>query len=135
MSAQIVVEANHGSAYLTGLLERVMIDLGIRVTYRTIHASQGKRTRAEPVTGLYAQRKVHHLGTFSELEDQLCTWDGSGPSPDRMDAMAWAITELMGYARRPSTHSDGVVPYTDAATPGVVRWPEISMDEWLRSGD
>ena len=124
MKATIVVEKNHGGAYLTGLLERVMAELGIRAPYREISASQGKRTRAEPVAGLYEQGKVHHLGTFPELEDQLCTWDGTGPSPDRMDAMVWAITELMGYARRPSDDGPCVFPWIDEPSSAVVRWSD-----------
>jgi phage terminase large subunit-like protein len=127
MKAQIIVEKNHGGAYLTGLLERVMVEIGVRAPYRVISASQGKRTRAEPVAGLYEQGKVHHLGTFPELEDQFCTWDGTGASPDRMDACAWAITELMGYAR-----SAGVEPtvhrYTDAPVAGVHRWRDAETE-------
>lgn len=140
MKAQLIVEKNHGGAYLTGLLESVMVELGIRAPYREISASQGKRTRAEPVAGLYEQGKVHHLSVFPELEDQLCTWDGTGASPDLLDSCVWAITELMGYGVmsgiEPTVHR-----YTDAPTPGVVRWPESSdsygdysqqLADWLR---
>jgi phage terminase large subunit-like protein len=57
----------------------------------------GKRTRAEPVPALYEQGRVHHVGAFPTLEDQLCLWDAqSGEiSPDRLDALVWALTELI----------------------------------------
>lgn len=53
--------------------------------------------RAEPVVSLYEQRRVHHVGIFHEMEDQLCGWDPAegGPSPDRLDALVWAMSELM----------------------------------------
>ena len=57
--------------------------------------SRGKLTRAEPIAALYEQGKVHHVGGFPELEDQLCTWvPGASDSPDRLDALVWALTEL-----------------------------------------
>lgn len=66
---------------------------------KLVWASKGKITRAEPVAALYEQLRVHHVGearAFSELEDQMCTYDGDGTdSPDRLDALVWAISELM----------------------------------------
>ena len=57
----------------------------------------GKATRAEPVSALYEQGRIHHFGTFPELEDQLCEWvPGAEKSPDRLDALVWVITELEG---------------------------------------
>jgi phage terminase large subunit-like protein len=66
-----------------------------------VHASRGKVTRAEPVSALYEQRKVHHVGTFSQLEDQMCSFTSdfdrsrAGYSPDRLDALVWALSELL----------------------------------------
>jgi phage terminase large subunit-like protein len=61
-----------------------------------IHASRGKYTRAEPIAALYEQRRVRHIGTFPELEDQLCEWmPGGADSPDRLDALVYALSELM----------------------------------------
>jgi phage terminase large subunit-like protein len=56
-----------------------------------------RRARAEPVAALYEQRRVHDVGAFPELENQLCNWAPleGGPSPDRLDALVWALTELM----------------------------------------
>lgn len=64
-----------------------------------VHASRGKAQRAEPISMLYQQGLVHHIGELPELEEQMVTWDSLEPddswSPDRMDAMVWALTELM----------------------------------------
>src|SRR5262249_10495009 len=58
-------------------------------------ASRGKQVRAEPIAALYEQGKVHHIGTFARLEDEMTQWDPSMPdSPNRMDALVWALTEL-----------------------------------------
>ena len=71
-----------------------------QLPYKMVRASKGKRKRAEPVAMLYEQNLVHHVGTFPELEDQMCTWVPdpgfeSEESPDRMDALVWALTELL----------------------------------------
>jgi hypothetical protein len=69
------------------------------VPYKEVVASRGKSVRAEPISALYEQGRVHHVGTFSDLEDQLCNFTTSGyvgdGSPDRADALVWALTELM----------------------------------------
>ena len=90
---RIVAEVNNGGE---------MVQLTIRtvdpaVSYKAVHASRGKRTRAEPVAALYEQGRVHHIGAFARLEDEMCTWSAleSDPSPNRMDALVWALTELM----------------------------------------
>ena len=58
-------------------------------------ATREKRTRAEPVAALYEQNRIHHVGTFNALEDEMCIWVPGDPSPNRMDALVWALTELM----------------------------------------
>jgi len=65
--------------------------------FRAVRASRGKYIRAEPVANLYTQGRVHHIGTFGALEDQLCGWtpQGNEKSPDRLDALVWAVTELL----------------------------------------
>src|SRR6185312_4415015 len=62
-----------------------------------VHASRGKQTRAEPIAGLYEQGKVHHVGAFPQLEDQMTQWNPltDGDSPDRVDALVWVLTCLM----------------------------------------
>jgi phage terminase large subunit-like protein len=88
----IVAEQNFGGAMVENTLRMVG-----HARVKMVQASRGKAVRAEPVVALYEQRRVHHVGVLTELEDQLCQWtpDGGGPSPDRLDAMVWAITELM----------------------------------------
>ena len=61
---------------------------------RLVHATRGKMTRAEPVAASYEQHKIAHVGTFADLEDELCSYDGTGSSPNRLDALVWACTEL-----------------------------------------
>lgn len=88
----IVAEVNNGG----DLVETVLRTVDVGVPYRKVTASRGKRTRAEPIAALYEQGRVHHVGTFSELEDQMCSWTpDSGESPDRMDALVWCLTDLL----------------------------------------
>ncbi len=90
---RIVAEVNNGG----DLVERVIRTVDAHVPYRAVHASRGKRVRAEPVAALYEQGKVHHVSGFSELEDQMCTFlpEGNDGSPDRVDALVWALSDLM----------------------------------------
>jgi phage terminase large subunit-like protein len=88
---RIVAEANNGGALVETVLRTVDPSLPITL----VHASRGKLTRAEPIAALYEQGKVHRVGAFPELEDELCTWvPGASDSPDRLDALVWAFTEL-----------------------------------------
>jgi phage terminase large subunit-like protein len=88
---KIVAESNQG-----GDLVSAMINTYERIPVKLVHATRGKYTRAEPVAALYEQGKVSHVGFFAALEDQLCTWTpGDDTSPDRLDALVWALTELM----------------------------------------
>ncbi len=90
---RVVAETNNGGD-MVGYTLRTMDS---HVSFKALHASKGKRARAEPVAALYEQGRVSHVGGFPSLEDQLCTWepDGDLRSPDRLDAMVWALTELM----------------------------------------
>jgi phage terminase large subunit-like protein len=93
---RIVVEANQGGDMVEGTL-RAIDD---RVSVRAVHATRGKLTRAEPIAALYEKGRVHHAELFPELEDQMCSWVPGDPSPDRMDALVWALTDLMLSPRR-----------------------------------
>jgi predicted phage terminase large subunit-like protein len=88
---RIVAEANQGGEMVQHVLRTVDADVPLRL----VHASRGKVARAEPVAALYEQGKVSHVGAHAKLEDQLCTWQPGMASPDRMDALVWAVTELM----------------------------------------
>lgn len=68
---------------------------GGRVGYKLVYASRGKTTRAEPVAALYEQGRGHHVGMFALLEDEMCQWEPGQASPNRMDALVWAGTELV----------------------------------------
>jgi len=98
---RIVAEVNNGGEMVEATLRMVEPDL----PFAAVHASRGKVTRAEPVAALYEQGRVHHLGSFARLEDQMCNLvrgaaanrDGrrTGGSPDRADALVWALTDLL----------------------------------------
>lgn len=91
----IVAERNFGGA----MVEHVIRTCDDRLAYKEVTASRGKIARAEPVAALYEQGRVFHAAAFPELEDQLCSMGSEGyvgeGSPDRADAMVWAVTELM----------------------------------------
>ncbi len=88
---RLVGEVNNGG----DMVEFTIRTVDPKVAYKAVHASRGKQIRAEPVSALYEQGKVSHVGMFSELEDQLCEWVPGDKSPDRLDALVWALTELM----------------------------------------
>lgn len=89
---RVVGEANNGG----DLVELNLRTVDPNVPYRKVTASRGKKRRAEPVVGLYEQHRVHHVGNFPELEDQMCQWiEEVDWSPDRMDALVWALTDLL----------------------------------------
>jgi phage terminase large subunit-like protein len=89
---RVVAEVNQGGA----MVEAVLREVDPNVAYRAVTASRGKRARAEPVAALYEQGRVSHVGSFPALEDEMCSWNaGSDESPDRLDALVWALTELM----------------------------------------
>ena len=88
---RIVAEGNQGGE----MVETVIRTVFPTAPFKRVHARQGKRTRAEPVAALYEQGRVHHVGAFPQLEDQLTTWTpDSGESPDRLDALVWGLIEL-----------------------------------------
>lgn len=94
---RVVAEANQGGEMVRRVLE--VADPMLPITM--VHASRGKTVRAEPVAALYERERVRHLGRFPALEDEMCGlvagggYQGPGRSPDRADALVWALTELM----------------------------------------
>jgi phage terminase large subunit-like protein len=89
---RIVGEVNNGGELVALTIRTV----DPHIPFEAVHASRGKRIRAEPVAALYEQGRIHHLGTFPELEDQLTTWTPDATdSPDRMDALVWALSSVM----------------------------------------
>lgn len=89
---RLVAEINQGGA----MVEEVVRTVAPNIAFTGVNARIGKRARAEPVAALYEQGRVHHVDAFPELEDQMCSFvAGRGPSPDRLDALVWALTELI----------------------------------------
>ena len=94
---RIVAERNNGGAMVEATIR--MVDWNVPVT--TVWATRGKAARAEPVSALYEQGRVHHIGTFPKLEDQMCAFTTdfdrarAGYSPDRLDALVWGLTGLL----------------------------------------
>ena len=91
----VVIETNQGGDMAENVLRNVSANLPIR----QVKASRGKWLRAEPVAHLYERGLVSHVGTLPELEDEMCDFGlsglSSGKSPDRLDALVWAVTELL----------------------------------------
>ena len=91
---RIIGETNYGGAMVGAVIRTA----DARVPFRAVHASRGKIVRAEPIAALYEKGSVSHVGTFLELEDQLANMTTSGyvgeGSPDRADALVWALSEL-----------------------------------------
>ncbi|WP_435418944.1 terminase family protein [Parerythrobacter aurantius] len=94
---RVVAEANQGGAMVASVLRAADISLPVKL----VHAARGKAARAEPVAALYEAGRVKHAGLFAKLEDELCGlmagggYEGPGRSPDRADALVWALSELM----------------------------------------
>lgn len=89
---RVVAEVNQGGA----MVEQVLREVDDELSFRAVHATRGKKARAEPVAALYEQGRVSHVGTFAELEDEMCNVIGEGgKSPDRLDALVWALHDLM----------------------------------------
>lgn len=102
----VVGEKNFGGAMVEHVIKTAAVQAKVSVPYKEVTASRGKMVRAEPFSSLYEQNKVHHVGNFPELEDQLMAFTTSGymgdRSPDRADAAIWLWTELFpGLTRRP----------------------------------
>lgn len=98
---RIVGERNYGG----DMVRFTVSTADKKAAFKEVTASRGKAVRAEPISALYEQGKVHHVGHFPDLEDQMCNFTASGyvgeRSPDRADALVWAITELMLTAEQP----------------------------------
>lgn len=88
---RIVYESNQGGE----MVEHTLRTVDPNVPLKGVHASKGKQARAEPIAALYEQARAHHVGIYPDLEDQLCNWVVGGDSPDRLDALVWALTELL----------------------------------------
>lgn len=105
---RVIAEANQGGEMVASVLRAADPNNAWALPIKLVHASRGKVARAEPVAALYEAGRVRHAGTFAMLEDELCgliqggAYQGPGRSPDRADALVWAMSELMlGRKRHP----------------------------------
>lgn len=101
----VVAEVNQGGDMVHTNLKVAASSMGIKYfRYEPVRATKGKAVRAEPAAALYEQLRVHHVGNLPNLEDQMCEWnpqDTKSDSPDRMDALVWALTHLIITKRAP----------------------------------
>jgi hypothetical protein len=88
---RVVAEVNQGG----DMVENTLRQIDRSVSYKAVHAAKGKYRRAEPVSAQYEKGRVHHVGMFPELEDQMCSWVQGEDSPDRLDALVWAFNDLL----------------------------------------
>ncbi len=105
---RVIAEANQGGAMVKSVLQAANVALSVKL----VHASRGKVARAEPVAALYENDRVRHAQAFPRLEDELCGlligggYEGPGRSPDRADALVYALTELMlGKSKKPNVRN------------------------------
>lgn len=89
----IVAEANQGGEMVALTIAQV----DRKVPVKLVHASRGKQTRAEPIAAVYEKGQGHHVGNFPRLEDEMCLWIPGDASPNRMDALVWACSELLEW--------------------------------------
>jgi phage terminase large subunit-like protein len=94
---RLIGESNCGGEMVEGIIK--ILDPSI--AYKSVHATRSKRTRAEPIAALYEQGRVKHVGIMDHLEDEMCSFDPllDSDSPDRMDALVWAIWELHNHTK------------------------------------
>ncbi len=97
----IVGEVNNGG----DLIKTVIKQIDNSILFKSVRASKGKAVRAEPISSLYDQNLVHHIGVYPKLEDEMCSWspDLNERSPDRLDALVWLLTYLSGKGRAKTT--------------------------------
>ena len=118
----IIVERNQGGDMVRHTLQSVRPDVPIL----EVTATRGKHVRAEPIAALYSMGRVSHVGTFSQLEDQMCQmtaagYEGNG-SPDRCDALVWAITELMPSIVRKDDTANWTIGAPSIPMAGAESW-------------
>jgi len=125
---KIIAEKNQGGEMVSSVLKAQDRTIPIKL----VHASRGKVVRAEPISALYEQGRIHHVGSFDLLEDQMCTFsvdqvrNSSTGSPDRVDALVWGLTELFEkIAGRPSRR---------AKTTNENDAPTRTAKTWIRQG-
>jgi hypothetical protein len=130
---RIIAETNFGA----GMVETVLRAVDPNIPYRACTASRGKVQRAEPISALYEQSRVHHVGVFSQLEDELTLFSTAGymgtGSPGRADALVWCLSDLMNAPMS----NFGIFEVYRCAALGlpVQRHPGDNRQRWRRRYD
>ena len=111
---RIIAEVNNGG----DLVQMIIRSVDPNVSYKEVRASRGKTRRAEPIAALYEQGRVHHVGSLPKLEDEMCEFDEVNytKSPDRMDAMVWALSDLFNSV---TTNKKTAYDFTKSAAMGA----------------
>jgi phage terminase large subunit-like protein len=124
---RIIAERNFGGA----MVEHVLRTVDRNVSYKEVTASRGKIARAEPASALYEQSKIRHAAAFVELEDQMAAMTSDGyvgdGSPDRCDALVWALTELMVTGPVPMNFAPPIIITSSHDSPAVRTGPEYQF--------
>lgn len=133
---RIVAEKNQGGEMVAAVMKAVDRDVPITL----VHATRGKHVRAEPVSALYEQGRIHHIGRFDKLEDQMCLFTrdadrSPGNSPDRVDALVWGLTSVFDKIVR-ARRGAGSTTTTDNNAPRPVSstWNQGKPDSLWMSG-
>jgi phage terminase large subunit-like protein len=130
---RIIAERNFGGA----MVEHVIRTVDRNVSYKEVTASRGKVARAEPISALYEQNKIRHAGAFSDLEDQMAAMTSDGyvgdGSPDRCDALVWALTELMVTGPAPMNFAPPIIITSSSSydSPAVRSGPEYAGHDFF----
>lgn len=134
---RIIAEKNNGGE----MVESVIRSVDRSAPVKLVHASKGKHVRAEPISALYEQGRIHHVGgNFQKLEDQMCVFsidnlrDRNMPSPDRVDALVWGLSELFANLtsrRRTRSLSEGSAPQPNRKVPWRPRTIINSRNSWM----
>lgn len=115
---RIVAESNFGGDMVALTIHTSTPNAPVKL----LHAAHNKQARAEPVVALYEQGRAHHVGQLAALEDELCGWvPGSGRSPNRLDALVWAVTELALGVPPPPAPTIVVDDYGSRVNPYEIR--------------
>lgn len=132
---KIIAEKNNGGEMVLSVLKAADRSVPVKL----VHASRGKIIRAEPISALYEQNRVHHVGRFDELEDQMCTFsvdnirNSSTGSPDRVDALVWGLTEIFDKiaGRRRITPDVTVTTVKKGFDPGQYINENTTTNGWM----
>lgn len=113
---RLIAEVNYGGEMVEATLKTAAKALKKTAPYKAVHATRGKAVRAEPVSVATKENRVHFVGYFNELEDELCTWvPGTGPSPNRLDAFVWCGIELDTGSHKLPEQPEKKSRFTDSA--------------------